>query len=194
MNNSAGFQLSAGRFLPSDGLTSPKQDGNLGRRTRFRPKRCRLRDSTRRRSDGGEELKVKAWDEASSSAHKALASLRPSRALAERVFPVSISICLLFAEFIIEKCFLAFCRRCCHCFVIVTAAPAPLGVFVSRLLVPARVIPFARSISAPAPAHVPFRPANIHTNSILKLDTPSRSALELLLEVFKFYFNVCAEH
>jgi hypothetical protein len=67
----------------------------------------------------------------------------------------SISICLLFALFIIEKCFLVFCR--CHCFVIVTAGfNFPCS---SRLLLGSFLVVFVSlcspNIRSPAPDPTP---------------------------------------
>lgn len=107
--------------------------------------------------------KMKTRIKSKSSTDKASSSLRPhNEATPTRTFPPSFSIfiCLLFALFIIEKCFSRSCFCCCHCFasVIVTGfAPSSLFHFFSLPPSPSRI-------------HVSFHPAHKYI-SILKLDT-----------------------
>lgn len=129
---------------------------------------------------------------------------RTTREVSREFF--SIFICLLFALFIIEKCFFL----PSHCFVIATGfnfilnfpAPSSNLVFVSFHF-------FSPSSAAPI---LELHPTNIHTNIfhnpqtrytkvISLLHPPLLLPLLLLLllpllcfEVFKFYFNVCTEH
>lgn len=80
-----------------------------------------------------------------------------------RVFPIFI--CLLFALFIIEKCFCLSLLLLSFSFQLPRAISSLFHFFRPR----------------PSCIHVSFHPANIHTNSILKLDTQKVIPLRLLL-------------